>query len=53
MLTTQDALGFGGCTLTGECTAACPKEIPLDTIARLNRDVLGAALSVGRRRVRQ
>jgi succinate dehydrogenase / fumarate reductase, iron-sulfur subunit len=53
MLGTQDALGFGGCTQTGECTAACPKEIPLETIARLNRDVLTASLSVGRRTVRQ
>ena len=53
MLSTQDELGFGGCTLAGECTVACPKEIPLDTIARLNRDVLSASLSVGRRKVRQ
>jgi succinate dehydrogenase / fumarate reductase iron-sulfur subunit len=42
MVTTQDDLGFGGCTLAGECTAACPKEIPLDTITRLNHDVLFA-----------
>jgi succinate dehydrogenase / fumarate reductase iron-sulfur subunit len=40
MIATQDALGFGGCTQTGECAAVCPKEIPLETIARLNRDVL-------------
>jgi succinate dehydrogenase / fumarate reductase iron-sulfur subunit len=53
MLATQDELGFGGCTLTGECTAACPKEIPLVTIARLNRDVLGASLSEGRRNLRR
>jgi succinate dehydrogenase / fumarate reductase iron-sulfur subunit len=52
MLTTQDELGFGGCTQTGECTAVCPKEIPLASIARLNRDVLRASLSGGRRRVR-
>jgi succinate dehydrogenase / fumarate reductase, iron-sulfur subunit len=51
MVAAQDALGFGGCTQTGECAVACPKEIPLDTIARLNRDVLGAGLSVRRRRV--
>jgi succinate dehydrogenase / fumarate reductase iron-sulfur subunit len=53
MLAAQDALGFGGCTLAGECTAVCPKEIPLETIARLNRDVLRASLSVGRRTVRR
>jgi succinate dehydrogenase / fumarate reductase, iron-sulfur subunit len=52
MLRTQDELGFGGCTQTGECTAVCPKEIPLESIARLNRDVLRASLSVGRRKVR-
>src|SRR5919197_1519943 len=36
MVAQMDALGFGGCTQTGECTAVCPKEIPLDTIAPLN-----------------
>jgi succinate dehydrogenase / fumarate reductase iron-sulfur subunit len=45
MVTTHDDLGFGGCTNTGECTAVCPKGIPLDAIARLNRDVLHASLS--------
>jgi succinate dehydrogenase / fumarate reductase iron-sulfur subunit len=44
MVETQDALGFGGCTNTGECTVVCPKEIPLETIGRLNRDVLTASL---------
>jgi succinate dehydrogenase / fumarate reductase, iron-sulfur subunit len=44
MLNTQDGLGFGGCTQAGECTAVCPKEIPLESIARLNRDVLRASL---------
>ena len=35
---------FGGCTLVGECQAACPKEISIDTIARMNRDyIFGAA----------
>ena len=31
--------GFGGCTNIGECTAACPKGIPLDVIAQLNKDL--------------
>ncbi|GLZ41666.1 succinate dehydrogenase/fumarate reductase iron-sulfur subunit [Actinokineospora sp. NBRC 105648] len=44
MLRAQDDLGFGGCTLTGECTAVCPKGIPLETISRLNHDVLAAAM---------
>lgn len=43
MVTTHDDLGFGGCTNSGECTAVCPKGIPLATIGRLNRDVLRAA----------
>jgi succinate dehydrogenase / fumarate reductase, iron-sulfur subunit len=40
MVATQDALGFGSCTNIGECSAVCPKEISMDTIARLNRDLL-------------
>jgi succinate dehydrogenase / fumarate reductase iron-sulfur subunit len=39
-----DAQGFGGCTLHGECVAACPKRIDLSVIARMNRDYLRAAL---------
>jgi succinate dehydrogenase / fumarate reductase iron-sulfur subunit len=42
MVETHDELGFGGCTNTGECTVACPKGIPLETIGRLNRDYLKA-----------
>ena len=45
MVATHDEEGFGGCTNTGECTAVCPKGIPLETIARLNRDLLGAMLN--------
>jgi succinate dehydrogenase / fumarate reductase iron-sulfur subunit len=33
---------FGTCTNHAECEASCPKEIPLEFIARLNRDLLGA-----------
>ena len=36
MVAQHDHEGFGGCTNIGECTAACPKEIPLDVISRLN-----------------
>ena len=42
MVEQMDAEGFGGCTNIGECTAACPKGIPLDVISRLNRDLMGA-----------
>lgn len=40
----MDAEGFGGCTNTGECTNACPKGIPMDSIATLNREYLRASL---------
>ena len=33
---------FGSCTNIGECSAACPKDISLDTIAMMNRDYLKA-----------
>ncbi len=40
MVHTHDDLGFGGCTNIGECSAVCPKEIPLDVISQLNRDLI-------------
>ncbi|MFF3766449.1 succinate dehydrogenase/fumarate reductase iron-sulfur subunit [Streptomyces sp. NPDC001922] len=43
MVTAMDAEGFGGCTNTGECATACPKGIPLPSIAALNREYLRAA----------
>ncbi len=42
MIAQHDAEGFGGCTNIGECAAVCPKEVPFETISRLNRDLLGA-----------
>ncbi|SDI79937.1 succinate dehydrogenase/fumarate reductase iron-sulfur subunit [Nonomuraea jiangxiensis] len=42
MVDQMDAEGFGGCTNTGECTAVCPKGIPLDAIAQMNSDYLKA-----------
>jgi succinate dehydrogenase / fumarate reductase iron-sulfur subunit len=47
MVATMDAAGFGGCTNIGECTAACPKEIGLHFIGRLNRDLLTATIAGG------
>jgi succinate dehydrogenase / fumarate reductase iron-sulfur subunit len=38
MVRTMDDLGFGGCTNQYECSAACPKLISHDFIARMNRD---------------
>ena len=43
MVQQMDEEGFGGCTNIGECTAACPKEIPLEMISRMNRDLLVAS----------
>ena len=43
MVAAHDEAGFGGCTNTGECTAVCPKGIPLETIGQLNRDFLQAS----------
>jgi succinate dehydrogenase iron-sulfur subunit len=40
MVDQMDAEGFGGCTNFGECEAACPKEISIRVIGRLNRDYL-------------
>jgi succinate dehydrogenase / fumarate reductase iron-sulfur subunit len=42
MVSAMDAQGFGHCTNAGECSEACPKEIPLEVIARMNRDTLKA-----------
>jgi succinate dehydrogenase / fumarate reductase, iron-sulfur subunit len=39
MVAQHDHEGFGGCTNIGECSAACPKEIPLDVISQLNKDL--------------
>ena len=39
MVGQHDAEGFGGCTNIGACTASCPKEIPLDVISQLNKDL--------------
>jgi succinate dehydrogenase / fumarate reductase, iron-sulfur subunit len=43
MVAAHDREGFGHCTNIGECEAACPKEIGIDFIARLNRDYIGSA----------
>ena len=44
MVAQMDAEGFGACTNTGACSAACPKEISLENIAQMNRDFLRASL---------
>ena len=47
MVAQMDLEGFGGCSLFGECQEACPKEISIDFISRMNRDFIVA--SVGER----
>jgi len=46
MVLQMDAEGFGGCTLFGECQDACPKQIGIETISRMNRDYLRAMLTL-------
>src|ERR1700761_2196365 len=40
MVAQMNTEDFGGCTNIGECTGACPKEIPLEVIAPMNRDYI-------------
>ncbi|HET9777562.1 MAG TPA: succinate dehydrogenase/fumarate reductase iron-sulfur subunit [Gemmatimonadaceae bacterium] len=42
MIEQMDLEHFGNCTWHGECQEACPKEISLDTITRMNRDYIRA-----------
>jgi succinate dehydrogenase / fumarate reductase iron-sulfur subunit len=45
MVAQMDVESFGGCTLYGECQEACPKEISIDFISRMNRDFLVASVT--------
>ena len=45
MVLQMDSEGFGNCSNHRECEAACPKEISVTEIARMNRDLLKAALT--------
>jgi succinate dehydrogenase / fumarate reductase iron-sulfur subunit len=44
MVARMDEEGFGSCTNTSECEAACPAGISVSNIARLNREYLCAML---------
>jgi succinate dehydrogenase / fumarate reductase iron-sulfur subunit len=44
MVAQMDREGFGSCTNHGACQNACPKEISIDTIARLNGDLIKSTL---------
>jgi succinate dehydrogenase / fumarate reductase iron-sulfur subunit len=45
MVAQMDLEDFGGCTLFGECQAACPKGISIDFIARMNHDYMRAVVA--------
>jgi succinate dehydrogenase / fumarate reductase, iron-sulfur subunit len=42
MVAAMNREGFGSCTNHGECEAVCPKEIPLEFIGNMNRDLIRA-----------
>jgi succinate dehydrogenase / fumarate reductase iron-sulfur subunit len=42
MVAKMDDEGFGSCTNHRECEAACPKQISIAFIARMNRDFMKA-----------
>ncbi|MCB0391870.1 MAG: succinate dehydrogenase/fumarate reductase iron-sulfur subunit [Bdellovibrionales bacterium] len=44
MVTQMDEEGFGACTNTGACEAACPKEISVENISRMNREYFSSSL---------
>lgn len=45
MVRVMDQEGFGNCTNQYECEAACPKEISVDWISKLNRDFLWSTVT--------
>jgi succinate dehydrogenase / fumarate reductase iron-sulfur subunit len=44
MVAAMDREMFGSCTNIGECEAVCPKEISMEFIAQMNRDLLRGTL---------
>lgn len=47
MFSEMEAQGFGACSWTQECEAACPKEISVKWISRANKDFFKARLIEG------
>jgi succinate dehydrogenase / fumarate reductase iron-sulfur subunit len=45
MVLKMDELGFGNCSNERECEAACPKEVSITNIARLNREFIKSAFA--------
>ena len=44
MVKQMEKEGFGSCTNTGACSKACPKEISITAIARLNKEYLKSSI---------
>ena len=44
MVAQMDEEGFGHCTNESECEAACPKEISVENISRMNREYIRASV---------
>lgn len=49
MVAVMDKLGFGACTNIGECEKACPKNISVTNIGRLNHEYMRSALLKGKK----
>lgn len=45
MVRQMDEAGFGNCTNTGACEVECPKGISIENIARMNRELIKAAVT--------
>lgn len=45
MVAQMDQEGFGACSNTGACSASCPKDIDLITIARMNKEFTKATVN--------
>ncbi len=43
MVGAMEQAGFGSCTNHGECEATCPKEVSVNFVAKLNRELIRAA----------
>ncbi len=45
MVNTMQEAGFGNCSNTGACAKSCPKDIPFESITRMNRKYVKASLA--------
>ena len=49
MVRQMDEEGFGNCTNTGACEVECPKGISIENIARMNRELIKASITSGKK----